>query len=219
MSKRAINNIIFSVLALIIVAGAFTPTLVKAQYTYGPDYSTFGTAGVGYQYSPSSYYYPDYSSQYYYPQSNQYYYPTYPTEPRYYSYAPDPYYYGPQYYYPTYPEPQQYYYPSQYYPSYYYPQYPHHNYHYDDDEEPLRVTCKVDRYEAEVGEYVTWTAKATGGTGSYRYSWAGDRMTSNDDDRQVRVKYRDDGLKSPTVTVRSGDQRVVRQCPVIVVED
>jgi hypothetical protein len=217
MKNPALNIILFSILALVMVAGISAPAVANAQYTYGPEYSTYSGSGYGYQYYPTSYY-PDYGSQYY--QYPSYFGQTYyPTTPQYYSYAPDLNYFGPQYYYPTYPQPQQYYTPPQYphYPPYQYPDYDDH--YYDDDYEPLRVTCKPSTYNADVNEYVTWTAKATGGSGSYKYAWVGERMDDNDDERQVTVRYRDEGYKSPSVTVKSGGQRITKACPVITVED
>jgi hypothetical protein len=221
MKKRCLNYVLLSVLAIIMVVSAFTPLFVHAQYTYGPEYTTSGMYG--------SAYYPDYyqSSYQNYPQQSY-------QDPYYYSYTSDPAYFGSQYYTPNYQTPS--YYPQSQYPSYpYYQQYPYsyqypyssypyypypYQYypysHYDEDRDPpLVVSCMPDASWAPVDSYVTWTAYASGGTGRYKYDWEGERFTSKDDEREVSIRYRDTGVKYADVTVRSGDQKVTRECPAV----
>jgi hypothetical protein len=187
-------------MALFMSLTVFVPKQAEAQYTYGPDYTN---------YTSGSYYYPQYSSGYFgsgQPYNATYYYPQF--DPAYSQY------YQTQYQYPYYN--QYYQYPSYQYP-YYNPNYPYYNDDYYDYDRPLRVSCYADRQVAQPDELVTWTAYATGGSNRYKYEWNGERMSSGDNDREVTVRYRTTGTKSPEVTVRSGNKKITRECTPLTV--
>lgn len=84
------------------------------------------------------------------------------------------------------------------------------------DNGPLSVSCSPSVTFAQVGEYVTWNASVTGGTGYYTYSWAG-----NDDirgsDRVVNVRYNATGPKSASVTVRSNGRIITQSCGYVTI--
>jgi hypothetical protein len=190
---------VFGFAALFLGFSALAPEKAEAQYTYTPDYYNY-SAGYGS-------YYPDYSSSYFgygygQPYNATFYYPQF-----------DPYYsqYYQQYQTPYYQYP---YYQNPYYPYY---QYPGYDDDYDYDTRPLRVSCKADESVVRTNELVTWTARASGGNGKYRYDWEGERISDNEDGKEVTVKYRSTGTKAPTVTVRSGDRKITRECTPITV--
>lgn len=89
------------------------------------------------------------------------------------------------------------------------------NYDYDDDDDDyygqLSVSCYPDRYIADVGERMTWQANASGGNGSYTYSWSGTEGL-NARGRYVSVAYDYAGRKSATVRVTSRGRTVTRSC-------
>ncbi|MEK7463573.1 MAG: IPT/TIG domain-containing protein [Patescibacteria group bacterium] len=80
----------------------------------------------------------------------------------------------------------------------------------------LSASCTYNP-STSVGKHqlVTRTATATGGTGSYTYSWTGvDGLKGNN--RSISTYYSSSGSKSASVTVASGGQSVTTQCPVNV---
>lgn len=151
------------------------------------------------------------SAQYYDPAANYYYQPTYNTYPDY-SYQ----YQYPQYY-PTY----QYSYPQYQYPQYQYPQYNYATYDYPYYNQytphPLTVYCRANVNSSTPGQFVSWTAYASGGTGSYTYEWSGENVP-NANSATISTPYYTPGTKSPTVTVSSGNRHVRQNCtPVSVI--
>lgn len=82
------------------------------------------------------------------------------------------------------------------------------NYNYDDR---LYVSCYPDRYNANVGEYITWRASVSGGNGSYSYTWSGTEGLSARG-RDISVAYDYAGRKSASVRVSSRGRTVTRSC-------
>lgn len=92
------------------------------------------------------------------------------------------------------------------------------DYDYDDDyyDDRLYVSCYPDRYSANVGEYITWRASASGGSGSYTYTWSGTEGLSARG-RDISVAYDHAGRKSASVRVSSRGRTVTRSCSQDVV--
>jgi hypothetical protein len=80
----------------------------------------------------------------------------------------------------------------------------------------LNVSCTVSDTTVNVGQQVTYTANATGGTGSYTYSWTGSENLSAST-RVVNKIYNSAGNKTARVTVTSGNQTASRDCQTVVV--
>jgi len=72
-----------------------------------------------------------------------------------------------------------------------------------DEECPLTVACEIDKFEAIVGENVTWTATAGGGSGeNYTFDWHGDApLEAVGDENPTTVQYGSEGNKEGWVTV------------------
>jgi hypothetical protein len=82
----------------------------------------------------------------------------------------------------------------------------------------LVVSCNVNPSEAETGDYLNWSANATGGTGSYTYSWSGtDGLYGNV--ANVSKSYNDEGTKTGYITVTSGTQTVTQSCTARIDDD
>ncbi len=81
--------------------------------------------------------------------------------------------------------------------------------------QPLSASCTVNPSNVSVGGYLNWGASASGGTGSYSYSWSGtDGLYGNAS--SVSRSYFTAGTKTGTVTVTSGSQSVSRTCSGVV---
>ncbi len=80
----------------------------------------------------------------------------------------------------------------------------------------LSGTCTVSPYSVEKGETVTWRASASGGNGSYEYSWSGD---VSGDGREVSKSFNSTGTKRGTVTITSGGKSITRTCSVVIEND
>ena len=75
----------------------------------------------------------------------------------------------------------------------------------------LSASCSVNPTSVNIGGYLNWGATASGGNGSYTYSWTGtDGLYSNSS--AVAKLYSSAGIKTGTVIVTSGDQTVTRVC-------
>ncbi|HRH26444.1 MAG TPA: PKD domain-containing protein [Candidatus Paceibacterota bacterium] len=80
----------------------------------------------------------------------------------------------------------------------------------------LAVTCEPNNQNFNTGSTVNWRSNATGGNGSYSYSWNGtDGLSSND--QNVSRSYSSTGSKNATVTVTSNGQSASAQCVVNIV--
>lgn len=97
---------------------------------------------------------------------------------------------------------------------YSYDYYDYSNNRYDGryyDSGPISVICSPSVNFAQVGEYVTWTASVTGGSGYYTYSWTGsDHIYGGDS--YTNVRYNATGPKFANVTVRSNGRVVTQSC-------
>ncbi|MFY9462425.1 MAG: hypothetical protein WAP51_04470 [Candidatus Sungiibacteriota bacterium] len=71
----------------------------------------------------------------------------------------------------------------------------------------LSASCSVSPGAAYTGQNVTWGASASGGTGSYTYSWSGTDGLSGTT-QSVQKSYSTPGNKSGNITVTSGSQTV-----------
>jgi ribosomal protein S28E/S33 len=85
-------------------------------------------------------------------------------------------------------------------------QYYGNNYNY-----PLSVSCSANVNSAAVGNSVRWNAYASGGNGSYRYSWNGTDGISGSSQSAYR-SYNNPGIKYASVTVWSDGQSVTQSC-------
>lgn len=88
-----------------------------------------------------------------------------------------------------------------------------------EEEDPeLTGQCSVNPQTVEPGQDVQFSATASGGTGSYDYSWAGTDGVSTTS-QSFSTSYNSTGTKSATVTITSGDQSIERTCDVTVREE
>ena len=79
----------------------------------------------------------------------------------------------------------------------------------------LNGSCSASPSSVDEGDSVTWNSTATGGTGSYTYSWSGTNSLSGTS-QSVQKTYSTTGTKSGTVTITSGNQSISRQCSVAI---
>jgi len=84
--------------------------------------------------------------------------------------------------------------------------------------ESLYVSCDADDSYVETDERVRWTARASGGTGSYQYDWSGSEGLSGSGST-VTIEYDRDGTKTATVRVTSGSKTTSASCGSVRVED
>lgn len=89
----------------------------------------------------------------------------------------------------------------------------------NDDSPPSGGTftgaCAVTPPSGTIGSLFTWSASATGGTGSYTYSWAGDEGLTGSS-ASVVTSYATAGAKNGTVVITSGSESVLRSCTVTI---
>ncbi len=79
----------------------------------------------------------------------------------------------------------------------------------------LNGSCSVNPTSANIGDSVNWSATASGGTGSYTYSWTGtDGLIGNT--ISIVKTYASAGTKTGTLTITSGSQSITRTCTMIV---
>lgn len=79
----------------------------------------------------------------------------------------------------------------------------------------INGTCVINPTVAYINQDVTFSASATGGNGSYSYSWTGDDGI-NSSAQSFTGRYAYPGFKTATVTIRSGSETVTRTCGVNV---
>ncbi|MDD4803835.1 MAG: hypothetical protein PHN69_01550 [Candidatus Pacebacteria bacterium] len=82
----------------------------------------------------------------------------------------------------------------------------------------LTVSCSANPSNIEIGESTTWLANASGGTGSYTYSWSGTNSLSGSS-RTVNKLYSTEGEKTATVIVTSGNKTAYVNCSVYVEDE
>ncbi len=80
---------------------------------------------------------------------------------------------------------------------------------------PFDGSCSASPSTVNIGDTVTWTGAATGGTGSYAYSWTGDEGLSATGTSTTK-SYSSAGTKNASVTITSGASSITRQCTVVV---
>jgi hypothetical protein len=79
----------------------------------------------------------------------------------------------------------------------------------------LNATCVISPSNVNINDSVTFSANATGGTGSYTYYWSGsDGISGNA--QVITGRFTSVGSKTATVTVTSGNQTVTRTCNAYV---
>lgn len=76
---------------------------------------------------------------------------------------------------------------------------------------PLSVTCSANTSFAPVGTIVSWQAYASGGNGSYSYSWYGSDSVYGYN-RTLDIFYNSPGIKNASITVRSGSKSITQAC-------
>ncbi len=81
----------------------------------------------------------------------------------------------------------------------------------------LSGNCFASPSPSVVGQSVTWYVDVSGGDGiySYLYLWSGSDSLSSANSSVSKV-YRTPGVKTATVRVQSGGQRIFRNCSVVV---
>ena len=81
----------------------------------------------------------------------------------------------------------------------------------------LNGSCTVNPASANIGSNVSWNASATGGSGSYTYSWSGtDGLFGSS--ANISKSYSSIGTKIGTITITSGSQSVSRSCSTVVTQ-
>lgn len=80
---------------------------------------------------------------------------------------------------------------------------------------PVTGSCAVTPSTTTTGNSVEWSANASGGTGSFTYSWTGTDGLSGTS-RVVSKSYTASGTKTGMVTITSGNQSIERQCSMTV---
>lgn len=83
-----------------------------------------------------------------------------------------------------------------------------YNYYYSS---PLYVSCYSNTTFSPTENNVTWQANASGGNGSYSYSWSGTDYL-NGYGRSLSTIYHSPGAKTASVTVYSGNQTITQIC-------
>jgi len=79
----------------------------------------------------------------------------------------------------------------------------------------LIISCNSNISNADINDDVTWRANASGGTGSYSYSWSGTNGLSGNN-RNVVWSYDTSGTKRGTVTVTSNGQSASASCSMSI---
>jgi len=87
----------------------------------------------------------------------------------------------------------------------------------EDDNDDLRVSCRVSDTSVKTGDKVTYTAEVRGGNSPYDYDWDGD-ISGND--RRESVEFDDEGRMVVRVTVEDDDGNEDSDtCPTVRVDD
>ncbi len=76
----------------------------------------------------------------------------------------------------------------------------------------LTVSCNAAPSQVRPGETVTWTAVASGGSGSYTYEWHGDLPLEGQRGNPIALSYDTTGTKVGSVTVTSGQFSKIQSC-------
>jgi len=81
----------------------------------------------------------------------------------------------------------------------------------------LLASCSATPSSVSVGGSIAWNATASGGSGSYTYSWTGTDSLSGSDS-SISKTYTTAGSKLATITVVSGTETVTANCSATVTE-
>ncbi|MBP7806382.1 hypothetical protein KA057_01735 [Candidatus Gracilibacteria bacterium] len=81
----------------------------------------------------------------------------------------------------------------------------------DQSEHHITATCSVSSTSIQLGQSVTWTVSPTGGSTTYTYLWSGVELSGTTD--SVAVTYPTAGTKNGSVTVTSGIDSIIVNCP------
>jgi hypothetical protein len=84
---------------------------------------------------------------------------------------------------------------------------------------PLTVSCYANPVSATVNQSVTWQAYASGGSGSYSYTWSGTNSYYGSTGSSVYSTYSTPGSYSASVTVYSNGQTATQSCGSVIVTD
>ncbi|MEX2515075.1 MAG: PKD domain-containing protein [Candidatus Paceibacterota bacterium] len=79
--------------------------------------------------------------------------------------------------------------------------------------------CVVSPRNVETGEDVTWSASASGGDGTYTYSWDLEGSNDDDDTREITTSYNNEGTFNGTVEISDGDLVIQRTCSIRVEDE
>ncbi len=82
----------------------------------------------------------------------------------------------------------------------------------------LNGSCAANDSTLDINQTVTYSASATGGTGTYTYAWTGDAITATGTARTHATSYGSAGTKHATVRITSGSQTITKNCTVAVME-
>lgn len=88
---------------------------------------------------------------------------------------------------------------------------------YNPQHQYLNVYCVVTPSNPRVGQTVTATAYASGGTGNYSYTWGGDVYSASGPSTSFTSFTA--GTKNITVTARSGQEIITKSCDVTFTND
>ena len=81
----------------------------------------------------------------------------------------------------------------------------------------LSGSCATNPTNPRVGQSVTFTANASGGTGNFTYSWSGEGVFGTS--RTVTKTFTSIGSRTVNVAIQSGNQTINKTCTVNVTED
>jgi hypothetical protein len=81
----------------------------------------------------------------------------------------------------------------------------------------MNVYCVASPTNANIGQNVVWTAYATGGNGSYTYSWTGTDGLTYGNASAIQKVYTTSGYKTATVTAYSNGQSASATCSTNIV--
>lgn len=81
----------------------------------------------------------------------------------------------------------------------------------------LEGSCVASKSSAYPNENITWSAYATGGTGSYTYAWSGDNSLGGTASATT-TSYSSTGAKNAQVVITSGGQSITRTCTTNIVD-
>lgn len=107
--------------------------------------------------------------------------------------------------------------PPTVYPPYYPPTYPpiYPPYYPPVVNNNIDAYCVINPSNAYINQDLTFSAYASGGNGSYTYSWSGtDGIYSNS--QIFTGRFSSVGTKTATVTIYSGNQSITRSCTVYI---